>query len=68
MVGVVQRAEAAGRSLVIRERVKLERALWGDWLHGRCRLVWTRTFPFAGMEYPLPRWDSERVPEPELVS
>lgn len=47
----------------MRGRVKLERALWSDWLHRRCRLVFTRTFPFAGMEYPLPRWESERVPE-----
>lgn len=48
---------------MIRERVKLERALWSDWLHRRCRLVFTDTFPFAGMEYRLPRWESERVPE-----
>lgn len=52
---------------MIRARAQLERTLWGDWLHRRCRLVFMRTFPFAGLEYRFPRWTREREPERELV-
>lgn len=46
----------------VAEETRLHIATHRDWLRGRCRFVCTRSFPYAGFEYPVPRWDREREP------
>lgn len=44
----------------VAEEVRVHIVTHRDWLRGRCRLVWTKSFPYAGFEYPLPTWERER--------